>query len=176
MVNLRQKAGSAGRLLGRLFFCTKPEPMTGRPYAYEGMTIAFCVSKRSRGTAEGGAVDSLLRRGGNWLATEQSTEESTVTHPFSQSRAPTGMARVFQNERTTNQHDPTSSDNLPKHRRIRGCGGASPGGSGQARQVFRPHHELPRDRRGAASASSARGAISHPRRTRSAGQGTRCHA
>gem|GEM_PF-4698060 len=61
--------------------------MTGRPYAYEGMTIAFCVSKRSRGTAEGGAVDSLLRKGGRWLATEQSTEESTVTHPLSQSRA-----------------------------------------------------------------------------------------
>src|SRR5271165_7469674 len=149
--------------------------MTGRPYAFEGITIAFGVSKRSRGTAEGGAVDSLPRIGlaRNRTINREKHRSAPTLHGATQ---PTGAARGFQNERKTNKHDPTSSDDLPKHRRIRGCGGASPGGSGQARQVFRPHHQLPRDRRGAASASPARGAISHPHRTWSAGQGTRCYA
>jgi RNA polymerase-binding transcription factor DksA len=73
-------------------------------------------------------------------------------------------------------HDPAGADNPSKHGRIRGCCGAGPGGSGQARQVFRTHHELPGDCRGAASASSARRLISHPHRTGSAAKRTGGHA
>jgi len=86
-----------------------------------------------------------------------------ITHPLSRSRETNLVRRdFFKTKGRPNHHDPASADDLPKYGRIRGCGGAGPGGSGQARQVFRPHHELPRDRRGAASASSARRAISHP--------------
>jgi len=60
--------------------------------------------------------------------TEQPTE---ITHPLSRSRE-TNLVRCdfFKTKGRPNHHDPASADDLPKYGRIRGCGGAGPGGSG----------------------------------------------
>ena len=68
-------------------------------------------------TAGGGTETCLANRTTHRNISSRSRETNLVRRDF------------FKTKGRPNHHDPASAGDLPKYRRIRGCGGAGPGGS-----------------------------------------------